>query len=555
MRYSGAVNSRAFFAGTQTQRKPLRHGGHLCVAALVLFAPGLHGQQRLIAADMHDVAGPHFATPLMTIGAGRANEGLRADWQQQLATVQREIGFRYIRFHGLLCDDMGVYSEDAQGRPLYNFQYIDALYDRLLELHIRPFVELSFMPAKLASGTKTVFWWKGNITPPKDMSRWNGLIAALMQHWIERYGIDEVSRWPFEVWNEPDLDIFWSGTQAEYFELYRNTAETIKRACARCRVGGPSSAYYRWEQPWLRFVAEQHVPADFLSTHTYAVRTGAVDVDGTALTLSDTRPDAITGRVRQSREWIAQSTTPNLELHYTEWSTSYTPTDFLHDQYLSAAFILEKVRETAYLAQSMSYWTFTDIFEENGPRFSAFHGGFGLMNYQGIRKPAYFAYRFLGQLGDQDLRVSDQQSWVTRTADGSVRAIVWDFVPKATPEGSNNQHYFRQELPAAEAPPAHLRLTGMRPGHYRMRLTRVGYRSNDAFTAWLRLGSPAQLTRAQVAELQHEAAGEPEESKLVMVGAAGQADLNLKLRENDAVLVQLDREPRRGALKRSGSRP
>ena len=74
------------------------------------------------------------------IGAGRANEGLRADWQEQLALVQREIGFEYIRMHGILHDDMGVYTEDAHGTPIYNFQYVDTLYDALLKMHIRPFV-------------------------------------------------------------------------------------------------------------------------------------------------------------------------------------------------------------------------------------------------------------------------------------------------------------------------------------------------------------------------------------------------------------------------------
>ncbi|HEY4358506.1 MAG TPA: glycosyl hydrolase family 39, partial [Acidobacteriaceae bacterium] len=252
----------------------------LAAFACLAVSLGCAGAQttRTVTVDVQAVAGQHSSVPLMVVGAGRANEGLRADWQQQLATVQREIGFRYLRFHGLLSDDMGVYSETPEGRPLYNFQYIDALYDAMLALHIRPFVEISFMPAKLASGDKTVFWWKGNITPPKDMEKWNGLIHALMEHWMERYGREEVQQWFFEVWNEPDLPIFWSGTQTQYFELYRNTALTIRAVCGSCRVGGPASAYFRWEQPWLEFVAKEHLPADFLSTHTYAVKTGAVDV-------------------------------------------------------------------------------------------------------------------------------------------------------------------------------------------------------------------------------------------------------------------------------------
>lgn len=509
---------------------------------LVLAAQALrsHGQaDRQITVDADKVAGPHSPVPLMTVGAGRANEGLRADWQQQLATVQREIGFRYLRFHGLLSDDMGVYGENADGSPKYNFQYVDALYDALLALHIRPFVELSFMPAKLASGDKTVFWWKGNITPPKDMAKWNGLIHALVAHWIERYGMDEVAKWYFEVWNEPDLSIFWSGTQAQYFELYRNSAETIKAVCPSCRVGGPASAYYRWEQPWLGFIAEQHVPADFLSTHTYAVKTGAVDVDGSALTISDTRPDAITGRVRQSRQWIQQSATPGLQLHYTEWSTSYTPTDFIHDQYPSASFIVEKLRETAPLADSMSYWTFTDIFEEMGPRFTPFHGGFGLMNYQGIRKPAYFAYKFLAQLGPEDLVCNDQQTWVTRKRDGSIQVLLWDFTPLETPAGSDNQHFYKAERPARQAGTIHLTIRGLPAREYQVAAFRVGYRHNDAYTAYLRMGSPAQLTRAQVAALQQATKDAPEQNRSVNIINRGEFRMEVPMQQNDVVLLQL----------------
>ena len=494
---------------------------------------------RTLNIDVEGDARPHSDMPLLTVGAGRANEGLRADWQAQLATVQREIGFRNLRFHGLLSDDMGVYSEDAEGRPMYNFQYIDALYDALLALHIRPFVEFSFMPRKLASGDATVFWWKGNITPPKDMDKWSGLIRALMQHWVERYGSTEVAQWYYEVWNEPDLKIFWSGTQQQYFDLYRSTALAVRSVCATCRVGGPASAYYRWEQPWLQYVADTHTPADFLSSHTYAVKTGAVDVDGTALTLTDTRPEAISGRVAQSRHWIDQSNTPGLELHYTEWSSSYTPTDPMHDQYLSAAFILQKLRETAPLAQSMSYWTFTDIFEENGPRFQPFHGGFGLLNYQGIRKPAYFAYEFLSRLGTQDLVCADSQSWITRKQDGSVQALVWDFQPIETPAGDDNQHFLRMAKPSSTAAPALLRLAHLHPGRYTVRMTRVGYHANDAYTAWLEMGSPQQITRQQVAALRQAASGTPELLKTISVGAMGKAEIAVTLRQNDAVLTEL----------------
>lgn len=512
------------------------------VAAVLCTAFAASAQTRTISADFARTAGPHSATPLMTVGAGRANEGLRADWQSQLATVQKEIGFKYLRFHGLLCDDMGVYTEDAKGNPSYNFQYIDPLYDALLALHIRPFVELSFMPAKLASGSGTVFWWKGNNSPPKSMEKWNGLVKALIEHWRERYGDAEIAQWYFEVWNEPDLAYFWSGTHEQYFSLYRNTATTIKSACPACRVGGPASAMGDLEPEWLAYIAKNHVPADFESTHTYGVTRGAVDADGNAGTVLDLTPDAIVKRVRNSRHLIDTSATPHLELHYTEWSTAYTPTDPIHDQYISAPFILEKLRQTSSLAQSMSYWTFTDIFEENGPRFTPFHGGFGLMNYQGIRKPSYFAYKFLAALGETDLATSDAQSWITKKSDNSVQALFWDYTPIAGPgrgeKQETDQVFYKKEQPALPAPEVELKISGLADGDYGVVVYRTGYMQNDAYTSYLHMGAPNQLTRAQVAQLQQSSSGAPSETRTVSVhGHVFEA--RFEMHQNDTVLVTL----------------
>jgi xylan 1,4-beta-xylosidase len=501
---------------------------------------------RQIAADVSRVTGSHSDVPLMVVGAGRANEGLRADWQGQLDTVQREIGFRYIRFHGLLHDDMGVYTEDAAGNPSYNFQYVDALYDALLAKHIRPFVELSFMPAKLASGDATVFWWKGNITPPKDMKKWDALIRALITHWRERYGEAEISSWYYEVWNEPDIKPFFTGTLDDYLDLYRNTAAAVKDACPTCRVGGPASATPGYEAKLLAFAGTNHVPLDFISTHTYGVKAGAFDDTGHKGTILNTSPDSIVGRVREAREEILHSATPKIPLYFTEWSSSYTPTDFIHDQYHQASFIVDRLRKTVPLADAMSYWTFTDIFEENGPRFTPFHGGFGLMNYQGIRKPAFFAYKFLAQLGKSDVAETDTapngpQSWITTSGNG-VQALFWDYTPIAPPAGEIDQVFYKKEQPSLPAAPVELTLDHLKPGRYNLKVYRVGYLHNDAYTAYLHMGAPSQLTRDQVAALDKIASGDPEESRFIEV-PNGTFHQRFAMNQNDVYLVTLTGMP------------
>jgi xylan 1,4-beta-xylosidase len=493
---------------------------------------------RVISVDFTNVRGPRSTVWKECIGAGRANEGLRADWQQQLALVQKEIGFRYIRMHGLLHDDMGVYRE-VKGQPVYNWQYIDKLYDYLLHVGLKPFVELAFMPHDLASGDKTIFWWRGNITPPKSYDRWGELIANLVRHFRERYGDAEVKTWYFEVWNEPDISPFWSADLAEYLKLYRAAAEAVKSVSKDYRVGGPASASpYRFEQELVKYCAREHVPLDFVSTHSYGVKEGYFDDTGFRGTVLDGDRTAVRSRMLHSRELIRQSEMPNLPLHFTEWSSAYTPTDYVHDQYHQAAFILDKIKGAQEAVDSMSYWVFTDIFEENGPRMTPFHGGFGLLNYQGIRKPAYFAFQFMNRLGPEELANRDDSSWVCRNASGDVQALVWDFTPITPPDGVNDQVFYKQEQPSRPAGAASLKIENLPAGTYALAVYQTGYRANDAYTMYLDMGSPGQLTRAQQETLRETASGAPARQEVVK-HPGGLFVKDFPMRQNDVFLFIL----------------
>ncbi|WP_020657039.1 GH39 family glycosyl hydrolase [Massilia niastensis] len=505
----------------------------------LLFLP-LHvlAQNRIVDLDLGQVQGKLGATPNLVIGAGRANEGLRADWQQQLAEIKRDAGFKYIRMHGLLGDDMAVYKVDAQGREHYNFQYIDALYDYLLSIGVKPFVELGFMPSAMASGEKTIFWWRGNVTPPRSYEKWEKLVKALTEHWTARYGREEVASWYFEVWNEPNLDGFWAGTQDEYFKLYEHAARAIKSVNPAYRVGGPATAGAAWIPEMIAYSAKNKVPLDFVSTHSYGVNQGFLDEFGTTGTVLSKDEWAVSSDVLKNRKEIAASSMPNLELHYTEWSSSYTPADPTHDSYHQAAYILQKLKQVGNTAQSMSYWVFTDIFEEAGPRFEAFHGGFGLMNTQGIKKPAYFAYQFLHQLAPTELKSSDRQTIATTDGKGNVQLLLWDYT-HTLPDGINNQQYFIKDLPARDKGKVQVRMKGLKKGAYTLSLSQVGYRKNDAFTAYIGMGSPKQLSREQVATLKSLATGKPSEQRKVQVGQDGSFSLDLPIRENDVVLLEL----------------
>ena len=510
------------------------------LATSIAMPLGVMAQQRNIDVDVTQVQGKLDRMHKLSVGAGRANEGLRADWQQQLAEIRKEAGFRYIRMHGLLSDDMGVYRIDAQGKEQYNFQYIDALFDYLLSIGIKPFVELGFMPNAMASGTKTIFWWRGNVTPPRDYMQWERLIEALTRHWTDRYGKHEVESWYFEVWNEPNLDGFWAGTQDEYFKLYAHAARAVKRVDPSYRVGGPATAGGDWIPEMIAYADKNKVPLDFLSTHSYGVNQGFLDEFGTTGTVLNPDQMAITHDVMRNRKAIAASGKPQRELHYTEWSSSYTPADPTHDSYHQAAYILKKLKQNSGAVQSMSYWVFTDIFEEPGPRFEAFHGGFGLMNTQGIKKPAYFAYQFLNQLGDTELKNADTASYATVDAKGNAQLLLWDYT-HTLPEGINNQQFFIKDLPPKAKGKVDVSLRGLKPGAYTMTVSQVGYKQNDAFTAYIGMGSPKQLTRDQVSTLKAQATGKPARQQAVTVGSDGRLRTTLPLRENDVYLLQFSR--------------
>ncbi|MCL6588592.1 MAG: glycoside hydrolase [Firmicutes bacterium] len=495
--------------------------------------------ERVISLDFTKVAGNFNTMFKECIGAGRANEGLRADWQQQLALVKKECDFKYIRMHGLLSDDMGVYREDDEGNPEYNFQYIDVLYDYLLEIGIKPFVELSFMPVALASGPETIFWWKGNVTPPKDYRKWEDLIRNLTLHFTERYGPDEVKTWYFEVWNEPNLEDFWAGSQAEYFKLYQSSVQAIKSVNQAYRVGGPATAGAAWVTEMIEFCSKNALPLDFISTHSYGTKQGYLDEFGSSVTVLRKDHWSVSEDVLNSRRQISGSSMPNLELHYTEWSSSYSPTDPIHDSYHQAAFILEKIKQVGRAANSMSYWVFTDIFEEAGPRPTPFHGGFGLLNYQSIKKPAFYAYSFLNKLGATELQNTDSSSWACKNSQGAIQVLFWDFTNTHPGDSTSNQEYYIRDLPAKPKGKVGVRISGIPEGNYLLEIYKTGYQVNDPYATYLALGRPKQLAKRQVELIKKLNDGSPLSKEIIQITASEVFSKELAIRENDVFLLNL----------------
>lgn len=507
--------------------------GVCALALLPLVAQATDAPARPVVLDVAQARQPLDRFFDLSVGSDYPGTLITDANQAQLKTATDELGFRYIRFHGIFHDVLKTVRVE-NGQTVYDWTRIDQLYDDLLARHIKPFVELGFTPDALKTSDNSIFYWKGNTSHPKPEG-WKALVDAFARHIEARYGQAEVRSWYFEVWNEPNLSGFWEGgDQKAYFELYDLTSATLKAVDPALRVGGPSTAGAAWVPEFLDHVAQSGAKVDFVTTHTYGVDGGFLDEQGKSDTKLSPSPDAIVGDVRKVRAQIQASKFPNLPLYFTEWSTSYTPRDLVHDSYISAPYILTKLKASQGQLQGMSYWTYSDLFEEPGPQAKPFEGGFGLMNPQGIRKPAWFAYKYLHALKGNEIPAADAHTWAT--ADGnSVTAVVWDW--QQPDQKVSNRPFYSKIVPNAPAAPVAIEVRHLKPGHYHVSVHRTGFRANDAYSAYLDMGKPDTLTPAQLDTLNGLTRDLPETDKTIDVGKSGEARLSVPMHSNDVVLV------------------
>ena len=428
---------------------------------------------------------PHFWENIF--GSGRAVLSLRDSYRSDLRAVKQITDFNYVRFHGIFNDEVGIYSEDAQGQPVYNFSYVDQIYDGLLANGVRPFVEISFMPKQLAAhDTLQAFWYHPNVSPPKDWSRWYALVTAFAQHLIDRYGLDEVSQWYFEVWNEPNLD-FWAGEprQASYWELYDHSAKAIKAVNPRLRVGGPATAQAAWVDAFIRHCAEKHIPVDFASTHVYANDT-APDVFGTQENIP--RDRMVCRAVEKVHGQIKSSAMPNLPLIWSEFNASYKNETDVTDAVYMGPWMADTIRQCDGLVDQMSYWSFSDVFEEQGVVKTPFYGGYGLIAADDIPKPAFNVFKVLHKLGDARIQLDSDSALLTRRKDGSFVLAVWNYAP-----------------PEQSGPTKNITLQFKGTGAHHALISRVDPAHGDVHHAYANMNSPTYPTQKQIQELQHAA--------------------------------------------------
>ena len=430
-----------------------------------------------IQVDASDSAGPvhrpwrriigseHLALLLRAEGPGGLDVG--EDLAAAFRIARDELGVESVRAHAILHDVLGVYREGQDGAPVYDFDKIDLVIDRLLATGLRPVVELSFMPKALAADPDAhVFDYVGLISPPRDLDRWGALVEALVRHLVERHGLDEVANWGFEVWNEANIKVFWAGRQSDYFDLYDAAARAVKAVDERLLVGGPSTAAAGWVDDLLHHAAETGVPVDFVTTHTY----GAPPLD--------------------LRPILERFGRPDLPIWWTEWGVSPTHGGPVNDSVWGAPLVARGMRSAAGRVDALAYWVASDQFVELGVPEDLFHGGFGLLTVGGLRKPRFWAIALLERLGETELasRVTGDgggslvEAWASRDTDGEgggrVAIAIWNGSLDQTKTGGD--HALSRHVA--------LEVTGLAPGEYRVAHHRVDQEHSNIARTWEALG-------------------------------------------------------------------
>ncbi len=451
------------------------------------------------------------------VGTGRMGLALQKEYHDQLAMAQELCHFKHIRGHGLFSDDMGIYHYwkgwDGSEYKGYNFTYLDRVMDDYLSLGIKPFLELGFMPSKMASGTQTIFYWKGNTTPPADHQEWAALIKATLRHLAERYGEEEVSTWPCEVWNEPNLPGFWEhADEKAYHQLYKTSVLAVKEALPNMRVGGPAicggATSLDWVRNFLTFCRDEKLPVDFLTRHAYMGETPEHKYRYLYHTMRTV--DSIMEEMQATRDIIDSFPEyAGMEMHVTEFNTSYHPFCPIHDTNYNAALIAGLLSRMGDVCASYSYWTFGDVFEEQGVPSRPFHGGFGMIANQLIAKPTLWTFHFFTGLKGECVH-RDDNCLIMKKADGSYEGVAWNIAKTE-----------REEVELALALPVE--------GKCVLTTETVDEVTCNPLKAWHDMGEPASLTDAQLRFLRQ--AGQP----LCETAAGEDGKFTLTLRENAVI--------------------
>lgn len=498
------------------------------------------------------------------VGSPHATYALRRDYYEQLKQIHEELGIQRVRFHGIFCDDMHTTHKFTDLMPMpgcgdyseQSFRWCGVAYDNVLAAGMKPFVELGFMPKHMAAKKKNgMFFYRPNISPPKDHAKWYAYIQSFIRFLIDRYGLEEIRQWYFEVWNEPDLQLpFFAGTQKDYFKLYETTVKAIKAVDPQLMVGGPATSGSKWVKELLDYCKANSLPIDFVTTHEYAGDPlgGIDDSDEKEQASLNINPmagikmknqlphDALLPLFREvmgankvesglNRNALikcaekVRGDAGDLPVYYTEWNMCATFSAPCNDTRMQAAYNLQAIMGTQDTVQGSSIWCFTDLFEELHPFPEEFHGGFGMLTQSGIKKPNYHALQFLA-------RAYDRRYDIPRTQDG---VDVTVFKGEGGTQALLSKLNF---LPGNEKTPVTVKLP-LEGQPTQVTLHRIDEEHGNPLKCWQAMGSPQVPNPAQLKKIKENSAVNPESVEYTL--ADGVMEFTVTLGDNDIYFIEI----------------
>ncbi len=447
----------------------------------------------------------------------RAKEILMAPIQEQLRTLQKEIGFRYIKFHGILDDSMMLYNEDQKGNPYLTYQYVDQVIDFLLSIHLKPLIQFSFMPKALAKDpSTTIFYNPVILSEPKDYSKWAFLITNLTKHLIDRYELEEVKTWLFSFWNVPFKSYIFAFDNDEIaYELYRITRSCVKECSNQLSFGTPSYGSLDFNNPefynFLNYCQTNQCFPDFYNIHCYPVKTSTskdqatfgVSTNNDSIILSED-PDYMANTIANLKKNL--SPYPKLPIYITEWAGTSSHRDWLNDTCYRSSYIVKNILENYDQVSSFGNWCLSDTLEELPYDNQLFHGELGLFTNCGIKKPAYYAFTFLHKLMNT-LVEKGPGYFVTTNQKGDYVIILYNYIhisPLYAKGVLFNVTFLDRYNAFVDPAPMDidLILTNAENGTYTFSEHILNRQSGSAFDEWVRMGAIPLRTEEEITTLQ-----------------------------------------------------
>lgn len=485
------------------------------------------------------------------LNVSNAYDVLNMSIQRSLAMAQEEIGFEYLHFHGILDDTMRVYYEKSDGTPVFNFHYIDQIIDFMLSVGLKPYLELGWMPKRLASIPDEKSLNGICHSKPKNINIWLNMVRAFVVHLIDKYAAEQVRTWMFQIWDAAFLPPWWRNSQEDFFDFYRQTYALLKKIIPEAPVGSPSVNPYGirctdWMENFMAYCKEQDCEPDFISLAMYPHESYNMDA-GQELAESvyeiymkvsprENYMGQELEKIKQKLQWRRAGRPP---VYITQWNMNNAPAFMLRDTLFGAAYLVKNLCENYDEAESFAYWFFSDEVEEYNLADASFHGGMGFIANNGLKKAAYQAMRLLARL-DDELLAKGEYFFITK-GDKQISVFLYSYVhyKKNCSEEEFRSSENRYKCFENVEKEFSVELADIPAGRYRMTEYILNREWGSSYDIWNQMGSPEHVAAEDLAYINAKALPQ---KKVSYLNLAKEYTVTRTLQMHEVRLIQFHRQ-------------